>query len=139
MVLLPQNKGLVVGDLIHHNSHAWLEGGIVGGAPTPNLSAWIELLQDIKDDFSNFLPTFGGRGEVTSLKNAVDTQTNYLKVAEEIVEEYVLSVEEKESFEGETSAAHYQKISQLFSKEFPQYELGYLIDYGVYGLVNSKL
>ncbi|MFY7941661.1 MAG: hypothetical protein ACOVOX_12210, partial [Burkholderiaceae bacterium] len=34
---------------------------------------------------------------------------------------------------------HYAALKAGFEKEFPELKLSYLIEYGVYGLVNSKL
>ena len=38
-------RALVVGDLIHHGVHAWLEGGIVDGRPRPDLEAWKRTIE----------------------------------------------------------------------------------------------
>jgi hypothetical protein len=37
------------------------------------------------------------------------------------------------------SAAHYTALKAAFEQEFPALGLSYLIEYGIYGLVNSKL
>ncbi len=44
---------LIVGDLVHGNAHAWLEGGIADGAPRPDIPGWIRALEE--------LPALGGR------------------------------------------------------------------------------
>ncbi len=41
VAFIPEMDALVVGDLVHHNLHAWLEGGIVAGQATPTLDGWI--------------------------------------------------------------------------------------------------
>ncbi|MFY0536083.1 MBL fold metallo-hydrolase [Nannocystis pusilla] len=45
---IPAAEALIVGDLVHHGAHAWLEGGIVDGAPRPDLSAWAAALDELR-------------------------------------------------------------------------------------------
>ena len=42
------HEALIVGDLVHHRAHAWLEGGIVDGAPTPDLDGWRAALDELR-------------------------------------------------------------------------------------------
>ena len=139
VALLPSNKGLVVGDLVHHNAHAWLEGGINNGSASPELQSWINLLKTIRSVYKNRIKVFGGRGESVKLEKAISDQIAYLEKADEIVETYIYSVVDKKELLNEKAQEHYKKLSELFKKEFPEYKLNYMIDYGIYGLVNSKL
>lgn len=81
-----------------------------------------------------------GRGDDVPLGQAVESQVNYLIRADKIVETYLAGLGDAVT-ELKTPKAtyHFQKIQELFESEFPTYQFGYLIQYGVYGLVNSKL
>jgi hypothetical protein len=37
VAIVPELNALIVGDMIHHKAHAWLEGGIVNGNPTTTI------------------------------------------------------------------------------------------------------
>lgn len=130
LVSIPSEKALIVGDLVHHKAHAWLEGGIVNGNPKPEMKSWIESLKALKKDFSKDTVVFGGRGEPAKVSEAVDAQVNYLQKLDSIVSEQV-----KKAGKGQEQ---YDVIQGLAEKAFPDYKLGYMIKYGVYGLVNSK-
>ena len=138
---IPAVNGLVVGDLVHHNAHAWLEGGIVNGKPTPTLKGWIADLNDLQASFKAANPTvYGGRGEAVKLDQAVKAQIEYLKKADSIVTSYIAKLGAKKSeLQGDKAGQHYSALQAEFEKAFPTYSLGYMIQYGVYGLVNSKL
>ncbi len=139
---IPSLRAVVVGDLVHHNAHAWLEGGIVNGKPIPTLDGWIADLNELQALFRDEPLTlvYGGRGEAARLATAVNAQIRYLKRANSIVDAYIekLGVKKNE-LQGEQAPAHYKNLQTEFEKVFPSYRLGYLIQYGVYGLVNSKL
>jgi glyoxylase-like metal-dependent hydrolase (beta-lactamase superfamily II) len=137
---IPTINGLIVGDLVHHKAHAWLEGGIVGGQPTPTIKSWIQDLEELKSRFAASNPVvYGGRGDAVDLKTAVESQIIYLNRADEIVTKYVNGLgEQKSELKTEASQVHYAKLQQLFESEFTDYKLGYMIQYGVYGLALSK-
>jgi glyoxylase-like metal-dependent hydrolase (beta-lactamase superfamily II) len=121
---------LVVGDLIHHKAHAWLEGGIVAGSPRPKVSEWISLLEDMQKMFNARNPLVqGGRGESATLTEAVPQQVSYLKAVDQIVEAYVSEVD---------STDFAKDLEVLISREYPSYKLPYMIQYGIYGLVGQK-
>ena len=82
VVYVPSAKALFVGDLIHNEAHAWLEGGIVKGKPAPNLSSWIATLEVLKARYPQDTVVYGGRGDSGKLAEVVDTQIAYLKKAE---------------------------------------------------------
>lgn len=140
IAVLPNNKGLVVGDLIHHNAHAWLEGGINNSVATPTINEWIELLEEIQNDYKGNTSIYGGRGEVVPLELAIPKQINYLRKSEMIVDTYIQSLGENiQELKSDKANNHYAKITEAFEKEFPNYKLSYMIQYGIYGLVNSKI
>jgi glyoxylase-like metal-dependent hydrolase (beta-lactamase superfamily II) len=132
VAFLPLSRTLVVGDLIHHNAHAWLEGGIVDGKPTPTLTSWKEILQKLDHTYPSDTTVLGGRGETVNLRVGVRAQIRYLTKAEELVRKFVhdLPVGANPDF---------QKLTSLFELAFPQSSLPYMIQYGVYGLVNSEI
>jgi glyoxylase-like metal-dependent hydrolase (beta-lactamase superfamily II) len=140
---IPALSAVIVGDLVHHQAHAWLEGGIVGGNATPTLAGWIADLQALAIVYRNKPDTlvYGGRGEVAKLNIAVAEQVSYLKKADAIVDDYLkaLGSTAKAELTGPNAGKHYSAITMQFVKAFPQYALSYMIEYGVYGLVNSKL
>ncbi len=124
---VPSLNSLFVGDLIHHRAHAWLEGGIVGGKATPTIESWIQDLKELKKISRKGAKVFGGRGEVQEVRRAVTEQTAYLKKADEVVSKFA-------KLPGDQTAA----IQTALEEAFPEYELGYMIQYGVYGLVEAR-
>jgi len=138
---IPSVNAIVVGDLVHHNAHAWLEGGIVNGKPTPTLQGWIVDLNELQTAFKDTNPVvYGGRGEAVELDRAVKAQINYLKRADAIVSQYIGRLGARKSeLQGDQAGQHYTALQAEFEKAFPSYGLGYMIQYGVYGLINSKL
>jgi glyoxylase-like metal-dependent hydrolase (beta-lactamase superfamily II) len=139
---LGESQGVVVGDLIHFHAHAWLEGGIVAGNPVPTLSGWIADLKELRSLFKDQpeVTVYGGRGEVAKLNDAVQEEISYLKKADRLVSRYVRGLGTKKAeLQGPSAQEHYNAIQAELEKAFPNYSLGYMIGYGVYGLVNSKL
>ena len=137
---IPLVKSLVVGDLVHTNAHAWLEGGIKNSTPKPTIDSWVELLIDLKNEYSSDYTVLGGRGKNTSSNKAFDKQITYLEKANKLVNNYVVGLGSKKSeLKTSKSAKHYKAIAKIFEKEFPKYDLSYMIEYGVYGLINSKI
>jgi glyoxylase-like metal-dependent hydrolase (beta-lactamase superfamily II) len=133
-------NSLIVGDLVHVKAHAWLEGGIVNGKPTPTLKGWISDLKEIEANFAPEVKVYGGRGEVASVRDAVQSQIRYLETADQIVNAYIKKLGAKVSeLKTDQAQGHYQAIQKQFEARFPEYTLGYMIGYGVYGLVNAKL
>jgi len=47
VVRIDKTGDLIVGDLVNHNSHAWLEGQIVDGKPKADLPKWEAALQEL--------------------------------------------------------------------------------------------
>lgn len=130
----------IVGDLIHFKAHAWLEGGIINGKPSPDLKEWIKTLDSLKNIGNSDSQVFAGRGLEGKLNEVVKEQIKYLKIADEIVTDYISDLGNKKSeLTSDKASFHYSEIQKIFVKRFPEYQLDYMIGYGVYGLVNSKL
>ena len=139
---IPSKNAYLVGDLVHHQAHAWLEGGIVNGQPSPDLQAWIQTLDQVgqmaQKDTKAVI--YGGRGESAPAQKAIDAQKAYLKKAEQIVGDYVKGLGDKKGeLKTDKANAHYTAIEKEFVKAFPSYKLSYMIRFGVYGLALSKL
>lgn len=137
---IPEENVFIVGDLIDFKTHAWLEGGIQNGKPNPNLNEWIVSLDKLKSFGNSESLVFGGRGKAAKLFDAVKEQKKYLKEVDEIVNDYIkdLGVLQTE-LKSDLANKHYQELEKRISKEFPEYALPYMVGYGIYGLVNSKL
>jgi glyoxylase-like metal-dependent hydrolase (beta-lactamase superfamily II) len=141
---IPELGALIVGDLVHSRAHAWLEGGIVDGVATPTLDGWIADLEELESLFGSAamdeLTVYGGRGEAAPLSVAVVDQIAYLQEADQIVTDYVAGLGDRTAeLSGPEASEHYAALQAEFEATFPDYTLGYMILYGVYGLVNSKL
>jgi glyoxylase-like metal-dependent hydrolase (beta-lactamase superfamily II) len=137
---IPSNNALVVGDLVHDQVHAWLEGGIVNGKPTPTIASWIKDLNEVNEKFQNVNPViYGGRGNARVLSQSIPAQISYLTKADEIVGRYVLALgERKVELTNDKSGVHFAALQKEFEASFPTYGLSYMIQYGVYGLAQSK-
>jgi glyoxylase-like metal-dependent hydrolase (beta-lactamase superfamily II) len=142
VAFIPELNALVVGDLVHHNLHAWLEGGIVDGQATPTLEGWIADLREMEETFAaEPEPTvYGGRGEPAPLAVAVADQIAYLETADQIVTDYIAGLDDaKAALSGPDAAEHYAAIQAKLAEAFPTYAFPDMIAFSVYGLVNSKL
>jgi glyoxylase-like metal-dependent hydrolase (beta-lactamase superfamily II) len=142
VAFIPELNSLIVGDLVHHKLHAWLEGGIVNGQATPAIEEWIADLQELESTFAaDPEPTvYGGRGEPAPLAEAVDDQIAYLEKADQIVTDYVAALGDKASeLSGPDAGKHYAAIQAELAEAFPDYAFPDMISFSVYGLVNSKL
>ncbi len=127
------HEALVVGDLVHHGAHAWLEGGIVDGAPRPDLDGWRAALEELRPWSGGTV--YGGRGRPAEVAAAIDAQTAYLEGIEALVEDYVAELDD----EGRASllandGAHWDALTARAAAAWPEHELAYMITYGVYGL-----
>ena len=130
---------LIVGDLIHHHTHAWLEGGIVDGKPQPDIANWIAALDEVKELQGTIV--HGGRGDDAPVAEAVASQQAYLRKMDNLVDGYIaeLGAAKSELSDPETAPKHYAALQALAEKTFPDRRLSYLIGYGIYGLVSGKL
>jgi len=135
---LPSQKALIVGDLVHHGTHAWLEGGIVGGAPKPTLDDWRrDLVQLAFTPEYEGATVYGGRGASAPLDQAVDDQLSYLDGMEGLVRGFVAEKGPGAFTGGGDTSALYQELAQRAHDAYPELGLQSLIQYGAYGLAAS--
>ena len=140
VVFVKNQNALFVGDLIHYKAHAWLEGGIIEGRAVPTISEWIEDLKELETLYGSNPNVYGGRGVTTTLKKAAKAQMNYLEKSIKIVKEEIARNNlTKKDLGTEAEKIFYKKLEKSFVKEFPDYQLSYMIAYGSYGLVQSFL
>ncbi len=129
-------NALIVGDLVHHKAHAWLEGPIVNGKSAFSNEKWMAVLQRLEKEFPAKTTVYGGRGEAVALKVAAAAQVLYLQKATQLAQNY-LNALEGSSLADKKSKVDYAALQAVFEKEFPDYKLGYMIAYGAYGMVAS--
>lgn len=131
---IPALDALVVGDLVHHRAHAWLEGGIVDGAPRPDLARWRAALDELSD-FGN--PTvYPGRGEPAARALAVPAQQDYLTRVEDITRAYI-DEHGADALLGGDAATHHAAISERIAAAFPEHALPYMTQFSIYGLATA--
>jgi glyoxylase-like metal-dependent hydrolase (beta-lactamase superfamily II) len=144
VIHIPRVKALIVGDLVTPRSHAWLEGGIYQGVAVAKIKNWISDLNELKSMYADKEVTlYGGRGVSAKLDDAVDAQIEYLEKVDTLVTDYVKDLaargkKKKDLTDPEVAPKHYKEIMKQVENMFPSYQNGYLVEYGVYGLVNSK-
>ncbi|WP_415883803.1 MBL fold metallo-hydrolase [Neptuniibacter sp. QD34_54] len=132
---IDQTGDLIVGDLVHHKAHAWLEGSLINGAPQPDIKAWNAALAELPALSAGFpnAKIYGGRGEFVKVKDAVTAQTSYLTKADQLVKTFIQ--EDKGTYNNPSD--RYKSIADIFSNAFPDYNYPYMVQYSVYGLYNS--
>ena len=137
---IPSLKAAVVGDLVHHNAHAWLEGGIVKGKATPTIQSWIRDLEQLGRTLPADARILGGRGEEAAATIAIPQQIRYLKTAQSLVRAKVRSLGQRAASElsGPNAQTHFAALTKDFEARFPTYALSYMIQYGVYGLAQQE-
>jgi glyoxylase-like metal-dependent hydrolase (beta-lactamase superfamily II) len=137
VAFVPSRRALVVGDLVHHRAHAWLEGGIVDGKAQPDLASWKLALDELRAFRS--ATVYGGRGPSASVAEAVVEEDAYLDRIDALVTGYVADLgPAKAELDGPKAGEHHKKIAALAAKAFPDYAYPYLVEYGVYGLLQQK-
>lgn len=140
VVYSEKNSSLFLGDLIHFQAHAWLEGGIVDGSAQPELESWKSLLTLMLKSYPQHTTVFAGRGQSARLEEATREQIHYLSNAENIVRNYIEHLGERRSeLKTQEASKHYQSIAQELGSKFPKHKLSYMVEYGVYGLINQIL
>lgn len=133
---IPSRKALIVGDLVHHHAHAWLEGGIVDGKASPDLDAWKAALDELAA--YEGATVYGGRGESAPVREAIAEQKQYLDGMKQLVSAYVAELgERKGELCGDQAGAHHAALSERAAKAYPKHALSYLVQYGVYGYVTQ--
>jgi glyoxylase-like metal-dependent hydrolase (beta-lactamase superfamily II) len=134
---IPSIDAVVVGDLVHHRAHAWLEGGLIAGKPTPDLASWKLALDELRAYPGAMV--YGGRGEPAPVGDAVDQQQAYLDGMDALVTRYIAELgAARAELDGPKATEHYARIAALAASAFPDHAFPYLIEYGVYGLVNQR-
>lgn len=131
---IPALDALVVGDLIHHQAHAWLEGGIVDGAPRPDLARWRAALDELAV-FGN-ATVYAGRGALTALDEAVPAQKDYLAQVEDITRAYVAE-HGADALLGSDAATHQAAIAERIAATYPDHALPYMTQFSIYGLATA--
>lgn len=138
VVRIDATGDLIVGDLVHHHAHAWLEGGLVDGKPVPRVGEWIAALDELPALSAAFpaAKVYGGRGDFVTVGEAVPAQQAYLRRADAIVRDYVggLGARRDELWDAEALARHSGELERRFVAAFPDYRLPYMVRYSVYGL-----
>lgn len=120
---------LIVGDLVHHGVHAWLEGGIDGDAPDLDLDAWKQALDELL--VYKGATVHAGRGEVASVEEAVSAQKSYLEKVGSLRTSYMSA--NQAPYDAQDHAA----LAAEIKAAYPERGLGYLVDYSAYGLFVS--
>lgn len=127
---------VIVGDLVHHQAHAWLEGGIVDGKPAPDLESWKAALDELSG--LEVGTVYGGRGPSAKVEEAVRDEKAYLDAMNALVTKYVAELGPKKSeLAGPEAGTHYKAIAARAARAFPGYAYPYLVEYGAYGLVSQ--
>ncbi|MBX9767661.1 MAG: hypothetical protein K2X47_10355, partial [Bdellovibrionales bacterium] len=126
--------------LVHHKAHAWLEGGIVDGKPTPTIDGWIADLQELAKLLPRNTMVYGGRGVSANLETVIPEQIRYLQLAREMIRRGLRAMGPKaKDFNGPKAPALYKSLAEHFQSTFSGYVLSYMIEYGAYGLVQQEL
>ncbi|MCP3099813.1 MBL fold metallo-hydrolase [Myxococcus sp. K15C18031901] len=132
---LPQREALIVGDLVHHGAHAWLEGGIVDGKVRPDLASWKAALEELSA--WPRATVYGGRGVSAPVAEAIAAQQRYLGTVESLVSAYAAELGgRKAELCGDAASPHYAELTKRATAAFPDYALPYMVQYSIYGLVN---
>lgn len=139
VVRIDRTGDLVVGDLVHGRTHAWLEGGLVDGRPVPDLPGWQRDLAALPGLGRG--KVYGGRGEVLPVDEAVREQLAYLDGARAIVDRYVAGLGERagELADPALQGRHHAALQDAFARAFPSYAMPELVGFSVHGLAAQRL
>lgn len=133
---------LLVGDLVHHKAHAWLEGGLVNGRPKPCIDCWIAAVDELPALAAAHpqAKVYGGRGEFVPVVEAVRAQQAYLRGSQQQVRSYVagLGTRGSELSDAKSAKPHYEALEKRLAAAFPDYRLPYMVRYSVYGLAQLE-
>ncbi|MCZ8234786.1 MAG: MBL fold metallo-hydrolase [Inhella sp.] len=141
VVRLDRTGDLVVGDLVSHRTHAWLEGGIVNGKTHLDVAAWRTSLQAL----TALSPqagarVFGGRGEAQPVRVAVAEQIAYLNRAEALIEamEHRLGERRAELTDPQAQGPHIAQLQAQLVQAFPHHAMPELVGYSIYGWLATR-
>lgn len=141
VVRVDRSGDLIVGDLVSHRTHAWLEGGIVAGKPQADLNAWRASLQELgKLSTQAGARVYGGRGASQPLAQAVAEQTAYLDRVESLVStlEKDLGERRAELSDAKAQGPHIAGLQKQLAQALPDYAMPELVGYSIYGLLGSR-
>lgn len=128
-----------VGDLVAGRAHAWLEGGIVDGAATPDLGAWDAALDEVLELAAPDAILYPGRGEALPVIDAVEEQQAYLETADAVVSSYVGDLEAPlDALAGPDGGSHFAAMGAAMGEAYPEHAWVDLVTYGVYGLAFAR-
>ena len=98
VAFIPELNALIVGDLVHHKLHAWLEGGIVNGQATPDHRGLDRRSAGAGDDLrrGSGADRLRRTRRAAPLSEAVADQIAYLERADQIVTDYVAGLGDKQ-------------------------------------------
>lgn len=107
----------------------------------PTLDGWVDDLQQLLRTFPSDASVYGGRGNSADLGTAVAEQIHYLKTAQLLVRQDLIEwgPKAKDYLSGPEAGLYYKSLAAKFQQKFPDYDLPYMIEYGVYGLVQQEL
>lgn len=132
---------LIVGDLVHHHAHAWLEGGLQAQRPTLSIDNWTAALDELPALTAGHpqARVYGGRGEFTLVADAVREQKAYLQDAARITQTFMDEGEHcrVELQAGEAAQAQHTELESRISQAYPGYRLPYMVRYSIYGLAGA--
>ncbi|NTX34531.1 MBL fold metallo-hydrolase [Myxococcus sp. CA033] len=132
---VPGREALIVGDLVHHGAHAWLEGGVRDGKVVPDVEAWKAALGELSA--WPRATVYGGRGTSAPVAEAIAAQQRYLDGMVTVVTTYAAELGgRKAELCGDAAAPHHAELEKRAAAAFPEYALPYMVRYGVYGLVH---
>ena len=141
MAFIPELNALIVGDLVHHKLHAWLEGGIVNGQATPTIDGWIADLQELETTFagsrSRRSTADAGAGAPLGRRRRPDRLSPESRPDRHRLRGRL--GDKKSELSRDKAGEHYAAIQAELEKAFPDYAFPDMISFSVYGLVNSKL
>lgn len=128
-----------VGDLVGGRVHAWLEGGIVQGAPDPDVAAWRAALDETLDLVGPAALVHPGRGAALPAGEILPEMSDYLGTAEQLVDAWLAEMDDPSAVLGSPDAgAAYAELTADFEQAFPGWQHSYLITYGAYGLAMQR-
>lgn len=136
VAFLPNRQALIVGDLVHHKAHAWLEGVLRDGKMVPDTEAWKAALEELGT--WKEATVYGGRGGTAPVAEAIAEEKRYLDGMVKLVTDYAAELGPRKSeLCGDAAAPHHEALTKRAAAAFPDYALPYMVQYSVYGLVNQ--
>jgi glyoxylase-like metal-dependent hydrolase (beta-lactamase superfamily II) len=124
---IAEEEALFVGDLINYQTHANLEGSVIGNKAVPTFVSWIDNLNELNKIFRKDpeITVYAGRGNRTSLPSAVWDQIRYLKAAYPIIINFYNGHRRGWSANG-IPEKNYSEFQAEMVQAFPDYQLPFL-------------